>query len=94
MTPTLAQAAQALAQSGAKRAVIVPLFLGGGAHVRGDVPRLAREAAQTSGLKIKIARAVGEDAAVLRAMADYSIAAVSGARTRKKTASASLRKPS
>ena len=86
MTPTLAQAANALAQSGAKRAVIVPLFLGGGAHVRGDVPRLAREAAQTSGLKIKIARTVGENAAVLRAMADYSITAAVGKRARRKAA--------
>jgi hypothetical protein len=62
------------------------------------VPRLAREAAQTSGLKIRIARTVGEDAAVLRAMADYSIAAAGESRARagaaRKRATSSRRKPS
>lgn len=86
MSPTLIEAAHQLASKGVKRAVIVPLFLGGGAHVRGDVPRLAREAAQASGLKIRIARAIGEDAAVLAAMADYSIAAAAANRAPRKSA--------
>lgn len=76
MTPTLADAARMLAKEGVTRAVVVPLFLGGGAHVRSDAPRLAEEAAQASGLKLKVVRAAGEDAHVLRAMADYALAAV------------------
>jgi sirohydrochlorin cobaltochelatase len=98
MSPTLNEAAHQLASAGVKRAVLVPLFLGGGAHVRGDVPRLAREAAHASGLKLRIARAVGEDAAVLAAMSDYSLAAVAGNRARASTArrhiTSSSRKPS
>ena len=74
MAPTMCEAARALARAGVKRAVVVPLFLGGGAHVRGDVPRLALEAAAASGVKLKIARAIGEDAAILAAMARYCLA--------------------
>mgnify|MGYP003344302194 CR=1 FL=1 len=74
MTPTMSEAAQALARTGVKRAVVVPLFLGGGAHVRGDVPRLTLEATAASGVKLKIARAIGEDAATLAAMARYCLA--------------------
>ena len=44
MQPGLLEAAQTLAAAGVKRAVIVPLFLGGGLHVRGDLPKLAAEA--------------------------------------------------
>ena len=73
MTPTMAEAAQQLADNGVKRAVIVPLFLGGGAHVRSDIPILAREAAAASGVKLKIVRTIGEDAAVLDAMARYCL---------------------
>ncbi|MBM3344832.1 MAG: cobalamin biosynthesis protein CbiX [Betaproteobacteria bacterium] len=74
MSPTLAQAAQQLAAKGVKRATIVPLFLGGGAHVRGDTPRLAREAQAASGVKLKIAKAIGDNAEVLAAMARYCVA--------------------
>lgn len=74
MSPSLSEAAQNLAAQGVKRAIVVPLFLGGGAHVRGDTPRLAREAAQSSGIKLKIARTVGEEAGVLAAMARYCVA--------------------
>ena len=96
--PTLSEAAHQLASVGVKRAVLVPLFLGGGAHVRGDVPRLAREAAATSGVRLYIVKNIGEDAGVLAAMADYSVAAVNNTRARKKSArkrtTSSRRKPS
>lgn len=79
MTPGLVEAAQALAETGVKKAVIVPLFLGGGLHVRGDLPKLAAQARASSGIKLRVAKAIGDDAGVLRAIADYSIAVVSGA---------------
>jgi len=91
ISPGLVQAAQALAVKGVASAVVVPLFLGGGTHVRSDVPRLAREAAAASGLKLRVAKTAGEDAGVLRAMADYSVTSLK--RPRKKTTSA-RRKPS
>ena len=75
MTPGLVEAAQTLASAGVKQAVIVPLFLGGGVHVRGDLPKLAAEARTASGIKLRVAKAIGDDAGVLKAIAHYSIAA-------------------
>jgi sirohydrochlorin cobaltochelatase len=89
MRPGLVEAAQALAAQGVKTAVIVPLFLGGGLHVRGDLPRLATQARAESGVRLRVARAIGEDAGVLGAMADYALAA---GRARPATIS-SRRKP-
>ncbi len=71
MTPGLVEAAQSLAAAGVKQAVIVPLFLGGGLHVRGDLPRLAAEARAESGIKLRVAKAIGDDAGVLHAIAAY-----------------------
>jgi sirohydrochlorin cobaltochelatase len=76
MSPGLVEAAQALAAKGVKNAVIVPLFLGGGLHVRGDLPKLAVQARAASGLRLRVARAIGDDAGVLKAIVDYSITAV------------------
>jgi sirohydrochlorin cobaltochelatase len=90
MVPDMVQAARQLALAGVTRALIVPLFLGGGSHVRSDVPRLAREAAAASGLRLRAAKAIGEDAGVLAAIADYSISA---ARPRSRPTSG-RRKPS
>lgn len=88
MQPSLTEVAQTLAAAGVKKAVIVPLFLGGGLHVRGDLPKLAVEARAASGIKLRVAKAIGEDAGVLEAIADYSTAA-----TRERVTSA-RRKPS
>jgi sirohydrochlorin cobaltochelatase len=76
MSPTLPEAAALLAARGVKQAVIVPLFLGGGLHVRGDLPRLAAQARATSGIKLRIAKAIGEDVGVLSAIAVYSVDAI------------------
>ena len=70
-TPGLVEAAQALAAGGVKKAVIVPLFLGGGVHVRGDLPKLAAEACAASGVRLRVAKAIGEDEGVLDAIARY-----------------------
>jgi sirohydrochlorin cobaltochelatase len=75
MSPNLVDAAKVLAEKGVTKAVIVPLFLGGGLHVRGDLPKLAAAARAASGIKLRVAKVIGEDANVLRAIADYSIAA-------------------
>jgi sirohydrochlorin cobaltochelatase len=74
MSPTLLEAAQQLAAQGVARAAVVPLFLGGGAHVRSDTPRLTREAQAASGVKLKVVKAIGEDSGVLAAMARYCVA--------------------
>ena len=77
MSPGLVEAAQTLAAAGVKKAVIVPLFLGGGLHVRGDLPKLAAEARVASGIKLRVAKAIGDDAGVLATIAEYSIGQVS-----------------
>jgi len=82
MSPGLIEAATLLANAGVKSAVIVPLFLGGGLHVRGDLPKLAADARAASGIRLRVARAIGDDAGVLGAIADYSIAAISSPRKR------------
>lgn len=76
MSPGLVEAAHVLAAQGVRKAVIVPLFLGGGLHVRGDLPRLAAEARVASGIKLRVVKAIGDDSAVLRAITDYSVAQV------------------
>lgn len=82
MSPTVTEAAQWLAAKGVRQATIVPLFLGGGLHVRGDLPKLAEAARAASGLKLRVARAICEDAAVLAAIADYCGTTISSPRTR------------
>jgi len=81
ITPGLVEAAQILAAAGVKKAVIVPLFLGGGLHVRGDLPKLAAQARAASGIRVRVAKAIGDDAGVLKAIADYSAAAARTATT-------------
>lgn len=83
MSPSLVEAAKILAAAGAKKAVIVPLFLGGGLHVRSDLPKLAAQARVASGLRLRVARAIGDDPGVLKAIADYSVNTL---RPRKKLA--------
>lgn len=97
MSPGLVEAAQLLAKQGVKRAVIVPLLLGGGLHVRGDLPKLAAQARKASGLALRIAPAIGEDAGVLNAIARYSVSvAATKRRVRAKRArvTSTRRKPS
>lgn len=78
MSPGLVEAAKLLAARGVKTAVIVPLFLGGGLHVRGDLPKLAAQARAASGVKLRVARAICDDTAVLTAIAGYCLTQVSG----------------
>ena len=78
MSPGLTEAAISLADAGITSAVIVPLFLGGGLHVRGDLPKLAAQARAASGIRLRLAKAIGDAPAVLAAVADYSIAQARG----------------
>ena len=70
MAPTLADAVDALATAGATTVDVVPLFLGTGGHVRQDLPLLVDAVrAAHPGLAIRLHGTIGEDAAVLDAMA-------------------------
>ena len=69
MAPDLAGAACALAAHGVTQAVVVPVFLGTGGHLRKDLPTMIAAAQAASGVLLRAARAVGEDDEVLEAMA-------------------------
>ena len=76
MEPTLADAVETAAASGATDVRVVPLFLAQGGHLKRDVPTLMEEARQKHpGCRIELVSAVGEDEGVVRAMAAYSAGA-------------------
>jgi sirohydrochlorin cobaltochelatase len=75
MQPDLPTACAMLAREGAKRIVVVPLFLGTGGHLRNDVPVLISAAGRQAGVPVSVASAAGEDASVLEALAEYCLRA-------------------
>lgn len=75
MSPSLSEAAASLAAAGVRRAVIVPLFLGVGRHLREDLPAMAATAASESGLALVVAKSAGESRAIVEALATYAIGA-------------------
>lgn len=76
MQPSLGEAARAVAGAGATRAVVVPLFLGVGRHLREDLPAMAEEASRTSGCVLEIAPAAGENPDVIGALARYALSSL------------------
>ncbi|MBC7514031.1 MAG: CbiX/SirB N-terminal domain-containing protein [Herminiimonas sp.] len=77
MTPRLPEVAAALAQAGCSKVTVVPVFLGQGGHVLRDLPLIvAQLKLDHPQLDIRVADAVGENAAVLEAMAQYCIGTV------------------
>ena len=77
LPPDLAAAASALRERGCDAITVVPAFLGGGGHVRRDVPELvAAIEREHPGLAVHVTDALGEDAAVQDAMALAALAAV------------------
>jgi sirohydrochlorin cobaltochelatase len=77
MTPTLPDEVAALAARGVREVTVVPVFLGQGGHLLRDLPALMDG---LHGAYPEIAfttvPAVGEDPAVLAAMAAYCVAAL------------------
>ena len=74
MSPRLPEAVATLVQAGCGKVSLVPVFLGQGGHVLRDLPLLVDELRSTHpGLEITVAPAVGEDAAVLDAIARYCV---------------------
>lgn len=75
MSPRLPELVEDLAKRGFQAATVVPVFFGQGGHVLRDLPAMV-EQLQTAypDLTLKVAKAVGEDEAVLNAIAQYCIA--------------------
>ena len=77
MTPQLPDTVAALVADGCSDVTIVPVFLGQGGHVLRDLPLLITELrTQHPALVIKVAAAVGENPAVLEAIADYCVSSI------------------
>lgn len=77
MTPDLPAAVDALAAQGRRDMTVVPIFLGQGGHVREDLPAAVAQAqSRQPGVTLTLRPAIGEDDAVLEAIAH----AVLGAR--------------
>jgi sirohydrochlorin cobaltochelatase len=75
MNPSLEKAVAALVKEGARSIRVVPVFLGYGGHLRDDLPKLVNAVGgQHAGLRLTLDRPVGEQAAVIEAIA----AAVAG----------------
>ncbi|MCG2586597.1 sirohydrochlorin chelatase [Massilia sp. TS11] len=72
MEPRLPEAVHAAIAAGAEAVSIVPIFLGQGGHVLRDLPPLVADLrAAHPQVPIALAEAVGENAAVLEAIAAY-----------------------
>jgi sirohydrochlorin cobaltochelatase len=77
MTPRLPELVQQLVDTGCSDVTVVPVFLGQGGHVLRDLPLIVEQLRNAHpGLKLKVAEAVGENAQVLNAIAQYCIGAL------------------
>ena len=74
MTPDLESAVGGLESSGCRSIMIVPVFFGQGGHVRHDLPRLVAQIAHAHpATSIRCTGAIGEDAKVLDALAEFCL---------------------
>ena len=79
MQPDLPTAAAELVAAGCRGICVVPVFLGQGGHVRRDLAALLETvAARHPDVALRAVPAVGEDEAVIDALAAYSLAALAG----------------
>ncbi|KMZ11120.1 Sirohydrochlorin cobaltochelatase [Candidatus Burkholderia humilis] len=72
MTPDLVSAVAAQVAEGCTAITVVPVFFGQGGHVRNDLPQIVEQCrALFPDVHVQCATAVGEDDAVLDAVAQY-----------------------
>lgn len=77
MTPRLLDVVAELVGGGCEQLTIVPVFLGQGGHVLRDLPELlAQLRVLHPSLRVDVPQAVGENAEVLQAIADYCVGTV------------------
>ncbi len=76
MQPSPLDAGSALADAGCEQIDLLPLFLGAGGHVRKDLPAVIDELRRRHPqVRFALRRAVGEDEAVIEAMATSALRA-------------------
>jgi sirohydrochlorin cobaltochelatase len=77
MTPSLPDEVEALVARGVREVTVVPIFLGQGGHLLRDLPLLLEGLrASHPAVRFSTVPAVGEDPAVLAAMAAYCVGAL------------------
>ncbi|WP_295992145.1 CbiX/SirB N-terminal domain-containing protein [Rugamonas sp.] len=77
MTPRLPDLVAQLCAAGIADITVVPVFLGQGGHVLRDLPLMVDQLRiDLPQLRINVAEAVGENAAVLAAITDYCVASL------------------
>jgi sirohydrochlorin cobaltochelatase len=78
MSPRLPEVVAALSADGINDFTVVPVFLGQGGHVLRDLPVMVDDLRVAyPQVSIKVVEAAGENAAVLQALSDYCVAALS-----------------
>lgn len=79
MQPDLPTVAAQQVAAGSRRITVIPVFLGQGGHVRRDLPELLEQLRQAHpGVDVRTVPAVGEDEAVLQAIAAYCVGMAKG----------------
>ena len=77
MSPTLEEAAARVAAQGAQRAVLVPLFMAQGGHLKQDLPRMvAKIREQHPQLELQLMPAIGDSPEILQAIGDWVLRGV------------------
>jgi sirohydrochlorin cobaltochelatase len=76
MAPNLAAAVAQSAAQGAKRIVVVPVFIGPGSHVKRDLPLLLEEERRRHPqLELQVLPAIGDAPEILQAVSDWILRA-------------------
>jgi sirohydrochlorin cobaltochelatase len=76
MSPTLEAAVTQSAARGAKRVVLVPLFMAQGGHLKQDLPRLAGKIRERHPeVDLQLMSAIGDVPEILRAITDWVLRA-------------------
>jgi sirohydrochlorin cobaltochelatase len=73
LEPTLGEVVSRVAGRGARRVVVVPLFMAASGHLRRDVPELISEICVAHpDMDVRLASPMGDAESVLRAIADWA----------------------
>ena len=79
MTPRLPELVAELSAEGVSEITVVPVFLGQGGHVLRDLPLMVEQLRiEYPQVAITVVEAAGENAAVLNALSDYCVGALTG----------------
>lgn len=76
LAPTLADCVAELVAGGARKIVVLPMFIAQGGHLKRDLPQMLQALRETySDVEFSLAEAIGESDIVIRAMAAAALQA-------------------